>query len=482
MNTKKVIMMLTITAGLAAPVFWMAGCQSTTQNHAVQPGQQVTLTGTLQQGTITAMGLVSYGNNVHVLATTPLADFQLYCVTFENSPVGVKGTADSSGKFSLSIKSYTPFGCFVLDANNQHVADLLFAGLGTTSGTYSGSIMLTDNANVGTITIDPGTGMAVVNVAGVGGVAGNNITGTAFDPTGAWNFACASPAGDPVYSCPQDAPPYLYLHRVSGIFSSDGKRHYGMGVWQSGANFTICGSVEGLSPTPGSTTGQGPGGQTITLDSPDGPLQFAYDNVWQSVFSSQLYNTNGMCGAPLTLTCSQVYNAGKMGGFDLVTFSNGNCQQLCYADGFNQIKATTSLCMEERNYMWVNMTASQLPSTAPTDDNNTPFIDFDGHVPAARFMFGELIYSADTAASEVSTEYRLEDVYSPQENRSYSCPINTVIKLAFSALDANTIIGTVDQYMTLSAGSPTQCTSTAIPDNHVLQDLKGMHMMFKMTK
>ena len=483
MNTKKVFIISALAVWLGVSAFWMTGCQSTTQSHAVQPGQQVTLTGTLQQGTITAMGLASLGTSLHPQAsTTPLVNYQLYCVTFENAPVGAKGTADNSGTFSLSIKSYTPFGCFVLDSNNQHVADLLFAGLGTTSGTYSGSIMLTNNANVGSITVDPSTGMAVVNVAGIGGVAGNSLTGTAFDPTGAWNFTCTSPAGDPVYSCPQQQPTALYLHRISGIFSSDGKEHYGMGVWQSAANFTVCGSVEGLSPTPGSTTGQGPGGQTVTLDSPDGPLQFAYDNVWQAAFSNQLFNTNGMCGASVTLTCSQVTNVGKMGGSDMVTYSDGNCQQLCYANGFYQIKSSAARCIEDRNYMWVNMTASQLPSTAPTSDSNTSFIDFDGHNPAARFMFGELIYASNTSASEVSTEYRMEDVYSPQENASYSCPINGVTKLAFSEVDANTIVGTVDQYLTLIAGSPTQCTSTAIPNNYVLQDLQGMHMMFRMTK
>ena len=481
MNTKKGFIVLAALGGLIG----LMGCSSSSQKQVVQPGQQVTLTGLMQQGSLTAMNLASYGSGMHPLGTA-LANYKLYCVTFEDSPVGAKGTADNSGKFSLSIKSYTPFGCFVLDASDNHVADLLFAGLGSTSSTYSGSIMLTNNANVGTITVDPSTGMAVVDVAGVGGVAGNNITGTAFDPTGVWNFTCTSPAGDPVYSCPQHRPSSIYLHRISGRFSSDGKEHYGMGVWQSAANFTVCGSVEGISPTPGSTTGKGPGGQTVTLDNPDGPFTFAYDNVWQAALDSQIHNTNSACGAPVTLTCSQVTNVMGWGDSTMTPFTPGNCQQMCYADGYYQIQNTTALCIESRNYLWSNTTASTLPNTAPITDTTTPFIDFDGHNPAARFMFGELIYSSDTAASEVYTDYVIDSLYVPMASggggTSYTCPINGVTKLVFSEVNANTLVGTVDQYMTLAAGSPTQCTSTAIPNNYVLQDLQGMHMMFRMTK
>ncbi|MCL4478209.1 MAG: hypothetical protein M1381_03795 [Deltaproteobacteria bacterium] len=476
MSTKKVLIILTVLVGFV----WLASCQSYKQNQTVQPGQQVTLTGLMQQGTVTTMSFASYNSGLHPLGTA-LANYKLYCVTFEDSPVGAKGTADSSGKFSLTIKSFTPFGCFVLNSTDQHVADLLFAGLGTSTGTYSGSIMLSDNANVGTITVDPSTGMAVVNVAGVGGVTGNSITGTAFDPTGTWTFTCTSPAGDPVYSCPsKDVPSSLYLDRISGIFSSDGKRHYGMGVWNSQANYTVCGSVEGVAATTG-TTGQGPSGTTVTLVRPDGPLQFAYDNIWQAAFSANIMNTNNACNAGINITCGAVTNVAGWGGSDKVPFTPGNCQQMCYADGYYQIQRTSTYCIENRNYLWGNMTSSQLPSSAPTTDTNTSFIDFDGHNPAARIMFGELIYSSNTSASEVYTDYRTESVYDPVSNQSYNCSINEITKLAVSQINTNTLVGTVDQSKTLSG--PPQCTSTAIPNNYVVQDISNpMHMMFKLTR
>ena len=486
MNTKNVFIISALTAWMGVSAFWMAGCQSTTQNHAVQPGQQVTLTGTLQQGTITPMGLASLGTGVHPQAsTTPLVNYQLYCVTFENAPVGAKGTADNSGTFSLSIKSYTPFGCFVLDANNQHVADLLFAGIGTTSGTYSGSIMLTGDANVGTITVDPSTGMAIVNVSGVGGVAGNNITGTAFDPTGLWTFSCTSNASDPIYNqCPQDVPPSIYLHRISGIFSSDNQRHYGMGVWMSQSTFITCGSVEGLSPTPGSTTAQGPGGQTIILDNADGPFTFVFDSTWQKVLSNQALNTFSTCGSSAA-TCGQITanTSNWSAPGSTAPYSVGQCQQMCYADAFSTINKTPNVCLEDRNYKWDSTGMMSIPSTALSNDTSTSFIDFGNHDPAARLMFGELIYASDTTASEVSTDYRMQTLWDQSTGVTYDCYINEITKLAFSEVDANTIVGTVDQSRTLSGGSAPQCADNTIPNNYVYQDLSNpMHMMFKMTR
>lgn len=485
MKTKKIIIVLaflTVMGGLA-------GCQSSKQSQTVQPGQQVTLSGLMQQGTLSAMNLASYGNSLHP-AGTALANYKLYCVTFEDTPSAATGTADNAGHFSLTIKSYTPFGCFVLDANNQHVADLLFAGLGSTSGTYSGSIMLTNNANVGTITVDPNTGMAVVNVAGVGGVAGNNITGTAFDPTGTWTFTCTSPAGDPVYSCPTnpaDVPSSLYLDRISGIMSSDGQEHYGMGVWMSQANYLTCGSVEGLCSSPGCMTAQGPvTGTTVALARPDGPFLFAYDNVWQPALDSLALNSFSVCGSSAA-TCGGITanTQGWMIPGTSTPYSPGQCQQMCYANDFynNNIKDTSSYCLEDRNYLWDQTAMQNVPGTAPTNDNSTPFMDFGNHNPTSRLMFGELVYSSDTSASEVSTDYWVESLWDQSSQTSYTCYINEVTKLSVSQLAANTLTGTVDQYRTLSGSSSTMCTSTAINPNYVLQDLNSpMHMMFKMTK
>ena len=487
MNVKKGFIILAVLAGLTGSAYWMTGCQSSTQNQQTQPGQTATLTGSLQQGSISVMSLASYGRTVQP-SSTPLVNYKLYCVTFENVPSAATGTADNSGTFSLKIKSYTPFGCFVLDTNNQHVADLLFAGLGTTAGAYSGSIMLTNNANVGTITVDPSTGMAVVNVKGVGGVSGNNITGTAFDPTGLWNFTCTLPAGDPVYSCPTDVPPSIYLHRISGIYSSDNQRHYGMGVWMSQSTYTACGSVEGLCSTPTCTTAQGPNGQTVALDYTDGTFTFAYDSSWQKVLSSYALNTFSTCGSTVT-TCGQITaNTSGWSYSDPTTgkwtaYSSGQCQQMCYADAFSSINKTPSLCIEDRNYKWDTAGMQNVPSTALTNDTSTSFIDFGNHDPVARLMFGELIYSSDTTASEVSTDYRLETLWDQSSGKTYVCYINEITKLSLSEIDAHTLVGTVDQTRTLSGGSQTQCTDPTIPNNYVNQDLSNpMHMMFKMTR
>lgn len=478
MNTKKASFILLVFVSLNV----LTGCQSTNQKSQVQPGQQVTLTGLMEQGTFTTMNIAS-SKNIILPLSTPLENYQLYCVTFEDVPTGTKGVADNSGRFSLSIKSYTPFGCFVLDPNNKHVADLLFGGLGTSSDTYAGSIILIDNANVGTITVDPNTGVAVVNVSGVNGVAGSNITGTPFDPTGEWSFNCTSSAADPVYTCPQDIPRSLYLHRISAVFSSDGKRHYGMSVWRSYANFEICGKVEGLCNSQGCTNANGPSNIPITLDAPDGPFTFSYDNVWQPALDQFTKNDSGQCGAPVTLTCSQVTNVGSWyppGSSS--PFTDGQCKQLCYADNFYNIRDTIQYCIEDRNYKWNETGMKNVPSSAMTNDYSTQFVDFGDHKPALRHMFGELIYSSSTSASEVSYNHWISYMYVPSEGKSFECDITEIIKLGLSEINSNKMVGTLDLYRTLSGTAPTECTSPDVPNNYVLKDLQPIHVMFSMTR
>jgi len=479
MRIKRSIIIFAVLALLGG----LASCQSSTQGQKVQPGQPVTLTGLMEEGP-TPIGLTAYETGTHLLATsTPLANYKLYCVTFESSPVASTGTADNSGKFSLTIKSYTPFGCFVLDTTGTHIADLLFAGLGESAGSYSGSIMLTNNVNVGTITVDPAKGIAVVDLSGKTGVSGSATA--PFDPTGAWNFTCTtSPSNDPVYSCPppQDAPTSIYLDRISATFA-DGKKHYGMGVWTL-QGYNACGKVEGISPTPDSTSGLGPNGHPITLDRPDGPFNYVYDNVWQKSLNIQPKNTQGVCGAPTTETCSNVTNVAgwhTISGNSLLT--PGQCQQTCYADSVHDLaQANPTSCIEDRSYLW-NVDP---PTSPPINDTSTAFVKFLG-TPISRLMFGELIYSSNTSASVVDTEDDVETIWVHSSNgtdTSYICRIQRITHLSIYKIDTNTISATLDQYVKLSDPTPpSQCSDTKLPHNDVAQEIASpMHVMFKLTK
>lgn len=110
----------------------------------------------------------------------PLAGYQLYCVTFATPPGAASGTADESGAVSLEIDAAgVPFGCFVLDADGEGVAALLFS-----SGTEQGqTITLTGDADLGTITVDLGNGVAMTEIGNAGTLTGSDDLPC---PLGAW--------------------------------------------------------------------------------------------------------------------------------------------------------------------------------------------------------------------------------------------------------------------------------------------------------
>ncbi|MGC8685807.1 MAG: hypothetical protein ACP5T7_09015 [bacterium] len=455
----------------------LAGCQSTTKQQ-VQPGQEVTLSGVMQSGT--PIGIASYAFGL----LDALVNYKLYCVTFEDNPVAAKGSADSSGRFSLKIKSYTPFGCFVLDPSDKHVADLLFAGLSESADTYAGSIMLTDNVDVGTIVVDTAKGLAVVDLSGKPGVSGS--IDNPFDPTGEWKFSCISPPNDPVYSCPKEMPSSVYLHRISGVMSPGNKKVYGLSVWESKANFDKCGSVEGLGDVSGTKVVPGPiTGSTVTLDTPDGPFTYDYDNIWQVGMDNQTTNEWGQCGAPITLTCSQITNTANWGYSDgniFHPFTDGQCQQQCFANSYWKLKFTAQYCIEERDYMWTQANMQYIPSTALNNDNDTPWVKFH-HTPASRHIFEQFVYTSNTSGSMVAHDWYINSIWDPITNNSYTCALNFVMNISVTQQDANTLLLVLDRYGKLAPDSPTSaCMDSTIPNNHVLEDLRDWHVLVKLTK
>ena len=120
-------------------------------------------------------------------AGDPLVGYQLYCVTFATPPTAASGTADATGKVTLTIDALdVAFGCFVLDADGKGVASLIF-----TSGAQEGqTITLTGDTDVGNITVDLDNGVAQTTI---------NATGTL---TGSDGLAC--PLGTWVISVPRE--------------------------------------------------------------------------------------------------------------------------------------------------------------------------------------------------------------------------------------------------------------------------------------
>jgi hypothetical protein len=87
----------------------------------------------------------------------PLTGYQLYCVTFADPPTAATGTADEAGLVMINLAAVgVAFGCFVLDDQAAPVAVLVFMD-GLSRGQ---TITLTDDADLGTITVDLGEGVA----------------------------------------------------------------------------------------------------------------------------------------------------------------------------------------------------------------------------------------------------------------------------------------------------------------------------------
>jgi hypothetical protein len=110
----------------------------------------------------------------------PLVGYQLYCVTFADPPTAATGTADAAGQVTLDLDALgVAFGCFVLDEQGDPVASLVF-----TAGLQRGqTITLTDDTDLGSITVDLNNGVAESGIPGTG-----TLTGSAgfTCPLGAW--------------------------------------------------------------------------------------------------------------------------------------------------------------------------------------------------------------------------------------------------------------------------------------------------------
>jgi hypothetical protein len=144
------------------------------------PAGAVSLSGKLVSGTQTQP------------SSTPLAGYKLYCVTFAEPPTAATGAADAAGQVTISLDALNvAFGCFVLDPQGNGVATVIFK-----SGSQIGqTITLTGDANLGTITVDLGNGVAVTGVAPTGSLTGTS--GLAC-PLGEWKVTVPStgPCGD----------------------------------------------------------------------------------------------------------------------------------------------------------------------------------------------------------------------------------------------------------------------------------------------
>jgi hypothetical protein len=122
-----------------------------------------------------------------VTAPSALAGYQLSCVTFSDPPSSGSATIGSSGTFSLTFAAQgVPFGCFVLDPAGALVAFVTF----TSDAGTSQAITLGGDTSLGTIAVDPTTGLART-VSGLTSAVLSRAAGPGVCPVGNWTFATA---------------------------------------------------------------------------------------------------------------------------------------------------------------------------------------------------------------------------------------------------------------------------------------------------
>jgi hypothetical protein len=158
------------------------GCQDETppQHGDSDTGGTIALSGTLIAGSQAPYSLSAVSPLPPPADGDPLMGYQLYCVTFADPPTAAAKSADETGLVTMELAAVgVAFGCFVLDDQAVPVAVLVFMD-GLTRGQ---TITLTDDADLGTITVDLGEGVAQSGIPIGGALTGG---GDVPCPLGEW--------------------------------------------------------------------------------------------------------------------------------------------------------------------------------------------------------------------------------------------------------------------------------------------------------
>ena len=175
---------------------------STNNSGGVPSATSLTISGVLQQGSV-VISATTYSegklqtadiplssSNLSPLSATPLSGYKLYCVTFANPPAAGTGIADASGNVAVTFSATsTPFGCFILDPSNNGVATLFFTN--TTNGQKGQTVSFSGDTNLGTITVDTTSGVALATLPSNGSLVTTTPSGLPC-PVGEWKSDMAT--------------------------------------------------------------------------------------------------------------------------------------------------------------------------------------------------------------------------------------------------------------------------------------------------
>jgi len=268
----------TLTAvSLAAFAFGLNGCGKLKKSKkAEDPNLELTISGSLSlSGETTALApQVSdeYSVNTNAFGVTA-TDLSVYCVTFEFPPEAGTGSVSADGSFSLKIAGGidSSVGCFILNDTTQ-VGAIVFEDStqkDLSGGTSSSSrTAFSGNASLGAISLDLNSGKAVVDLSRVSVTKKTDASlAEGFDFTGTYEFQSPTGITQPkgyAAPCAKDdrncKGPQLgqkvYLKRIEGKKTDDGKKVFAVMAWESQTRFDACGSKLGFSYADAKTNGQ----------------------------------------------------------------------------------------------------------------------------------------------------------------------------------------------------------------------------------
>lgn len=132
-----------------------SGSSKDTADAGSTNGGGTSISAILVSGAVT-LGQPLVGGQLQKPLSGPLVGYQLYCITFEDTPKAASGTSDSEGKVTVNLETESSFGCFIRDSNGKSVATVWFSE----GGKEGQSIKLSGSSDFGTITVDVDKGLA----------------------------------------------------------------------------------------------------------------------------------------------------------------------------------------------------------------------------------------------------------------------------------------------------------------------------------
>lgn len=267
--TQSVVLGVTV-AGTAL----LAGCAASTTSSSSTTSSDITISGKMSATSSSARQVVSNGRLIESGAggqsAVDISTYKASCVTLSTSPTAGTGSFDSAGKFSVTITNGkgAKVGCFILDSTESVVATMVFKDSSkksmSGSSSTSSSTALSDDADLGDLTLDLDTGKVevdtskIVTASGASAVATTTVSADAFDYSGNWKigeYANATTEEKKLYQttlCDDthkkadgtdcNGPPKdmtIHLKRVTGK-ASDGSAAFGLMLWESEDAFKAC--------------------------------------------------------------------------------------------------------------------------------------------------------------------------------------------------------------------------------------------------